>query len=37
MKDIPSARAEFETLLALPSAKPEDLRRWFDELLRSGG
>jgi hypothetical protein len=37
MKDIPSARAEFETLLALPSANPDELRKWFDELLRSGG
>jgi Flp pilus assembly protein TadD len=37
LPDIKSARAEFETLLALPASKPEQLRPWFDELLRSGG
>jgi hypothetical protein len=35
--DLKSARGEFEALLALPSSKPESLRQWFDELLRSGG
>ena len=35
--DLKSARAEFETLLALPSSKPEPLRQWFEELLHSGG
>jgi hypothetical protein len=37
LPDIKSARTEFETLLTLPSSKPEQLRPWFDELLRSGG
>jgi predicted CXXCH cytochrome family protein len=34
--DRDAARAEFERILALNPPRPEELRRWFDGLQRSG-